>query len=627
MLRRPPSVRCGVGVFVLCATTIAAPSYRALDASHPDESGGTDWHGGQLATCATDLAMRQGLVASARATASSGTLLSFEQEPAFIRGGDTEPVVLRRLSVVGDFERLWVSWPRQGSPGYLIDEFTRQATTTLDGVLLSVFEPSWSRADLSDRVPAPTLGFDGSIHHGPYVGVTPPGVSITGPPTGSVPLTLRLAPSTVPAVATVRLSETVQYTARVVNIVLPGFGRDRVLGNAFGWRLKELSQLFYEHFADNYQTIIVVPSATALVSYGAFYRRVANDVSGIGLPVHDDGLSYGSAGVLRGVALMVGTVNHALVAHELGHQWGNYFDWQRISGIRMADTVHTPLWADRESSISARLAPFMRVVEAGRAWETALAPSPVRYHPMLLYAMGRLSREDVPPVVIFDDQQQSLGNLPGTAVRGPARSLTIEDVVAAHGARSGSAPSEWRVAVVVVGENALLPERDLVWWSFLAERLEDPGGTGARDANGQASFDAVAGVDLKTEIVPRDRSPLRGSGAPSLESFGTVDLPGITFDRNVPATMHAGETVVVSGAVDLERYPGATSLTMSFQSDLWALVPSTPLQTSANVSDAGSFVAVLRPGEEHRGLFRLRIVVGAVGSERVVGYFQPVEIR
>ena len=72
------------------------------------------------------------------------------------------------------------------------------------------------------------------------------------------------------------------------------------------------------------------------------------------------------------------------------------------------------------------------------ARQSVAAAFPHTFPPMLLYAMGRIPKEQVPPVVLFDNQQQSLSG-PGVAAQGTFKTRTVYDVIGVNGERRGPA--------------------------------------------------------------------------------------------------------------------------------------------------------------------------------------------
>jgi len=113
---------------------------------------------------------------------------------------------------------------------------------------------------------------------------------------------------------------------------------------------------------------------------------------------------------LQAAELFINTrfTNLSTTSHEFAHQWGSYFDWSRLAGIRPAGSTpsHDPLWTQGETLIGAVIRPWRRALQTDTGWQVGLTPAPAKLHPYTLYAMGLLPRDSVPPVdVQFDPEQ------------------------------------------------------------------------------------------------------------------------------------------------------------------------------------------------------------------------------
>jgi hypothetical protein len=173
--------------------------------------------------------------------------------------------------------------------------------------------------------------------------------------------------------------------------------------------------------------------------------------------------------------------------------------------------------------------------------------------------MGKLAPEDVPELTIFEDQGQFAADDasepdPGTAVNGAHRSVTVFAAIGAHGRRSGPSPDVWRRGsrgTIVVSRDGLLSQRELDYWSFFAQRLEDPDKTGVISYDGFPSFDAATydRVDLRTDIRPKSHPAIQQSRVVDTPTFGTADWRGVVFDAPVPSKFKVRERVRLKGRV------------------------------------------------------------------------------
>ena len=173
-----------------------------------------------------------------------------------------------------------------------------------------------------------------------------------------------------------------------------------------------------------------------------------------------------------------------------------------------------------------------------------------------MYRMGLLPADAMPDVWVFADQNQFAESgsrlpAPGSTVAGRTNRVTIESIVAHHGPRRGPSPTTWRRATVVVSTDGLLSKREVDYWNFFAQRLEDPNRTGVKSYDLYPSFDTLTGnrVDLQTDIVPRTAEPIIQPLSVDSPDFGQQDWPGVVFDGAVPSRYSTGTRTRLSGRV------------------------------------------------------------------------------
>jgi hypothetical protein len=534
---------------------------------------------------------------------SDGTPLSFMQEPRILQPAWRGGVRLRDLVIAGDVPQ--IAFRRSNATEDVT--WTRARTDAIDGRLVSVFDLEWPDSEVEATLRLDTAAFD---YPDVYWGsLTVPGD--TGSPRG---IHLRAASAALPGAEVVRIDDTVQFSSHVVNIVVPSFGSARLSSGSRAFELTTLARRFYEHFADQYDGLAVVPQADAFAEYTAFHRNVQNAVGGTGLPKFDNSALYGSAGRLQGVEvfLQASVAAHDVSNHEISHQWGHELDWTRITGVTRAGwepSAHAPLMAGPESLIGAVLGGTRRVKSAGDVYEIERTPYPVRQHPLELYAMGLLAPQDVPDVELFEDQGQfgdSRYPSPGTPVTGPVRRAGINDIMAAHGPRTGPVTHDWARATIVVSRDGLLSQAEMDYWNFFAARLEDPGRSGVPARDGHVSFDVATGrlVDLRTAIVPRHAAPVPPAANVDAPSFGATDCRDLSLYNSVPSVLDVNREIRLDGRVAatdrafdqllvrLWRYGGTTNTALLF------LEP---------VSTSGSFNARIRAREGEQGLYVMEV--------------------
>ena len=459
-----------------------------------------------------------------------GQPLRFEQNPPLLRADDLNGLSLDNLLFAGDVESLEFRLWKGGGP--VRETWTRVGTTTIAGRPVSIFNPSWNAADLSE-IYRWKHRHSSAFYFGDLV-----------LPTGEVRgFTLRSARLNLPPSRVERIDATAQYASHVVNLVVPHFGNAQMDG---GLEIEDVTRRFYEHFPDGYDSIVLVPAETTLMRAAGFHITVRNPIAGLGTAIFDDSARYGSSGKLRAVEVYRHIGSLDLRIHEMGHHWVDFWDWSALTGgFEMRDRSHTPLLFPG-TTFTARRPSFMRVVEDGSGG-FVVESTPVldrRLHPTTLYRMGVIEPDAVPEMLVFEDQRRPDV---GDAVEGGYRRVRISDIVARHGPRSGPVDSTWRTATVVVSRDRLLPREEMSYWNFLAARHEAeadvPGDTTYHEATHSL-------VRLHTDVTPTSAAKVRND--PPLPASLPIDpreFPGVQLDAPVPAFITVGEPVTLSGTV------------------------------------------------------------------------------
>ena len=555
--------------------------------------------------------------------ARAGDVLRFTQEPPLVFLDQPGSVSLANLLVAGDQATLRVYYSVEIGV-WAFEEFGRIGTRTVDGQLLSVFAPSWSLDTLIPRFTSVAVGPEGSQAWGLYVGL--PDTT----PSGRLPLSARPAPiqlgsSGVLPVAVKCIDDVTQYSSHVANLLVPGFDDELVSRNSFD--LDPVARGFLSHFEDVYDALVILPASRHVATYTAYYDVLQNEIGGIGLPIQNAAPARTGSQRLHGLSVFVSGLNHGLLAHELGHQWGDYIDWTVVAGTNVRDRGHTPLWGAYESPLSNRIHASLRLRPSGRNWVSEAAPRPHRYPPLLRYAMGLLPREDVPPLDVLLNQRYDFVAVEETALTSGARTVPIDDIVARYGPRTGPVPDRWRVGFVVVSPERLLSPREMAYWTFLVRRLEDPAGSGVVDSGGQASFDSTTGLDLQSDIVPREGKPVPAPQWDDAFGFGEADVRGLKMDAPIPSRYDVGETTMLRGRVT-PWLDEATEVAVSIVENRYRTAPVVPIATVRSpVSRDGRFALPLRFDPEQRGVYVLTFSAQVGDGTVTLGDLRPVTVR
>ena len=545
---------------------------------------------------------------TALTAAADGEPVMFVQDPAILSADREGPITLRSFMVVGDHETVQFALADPARDEGTLETWERVGTRTIDGRLVSLFEPSWEDAVLARILTRQSHGFDRPLI---YWGA----LSIPGRE-AIQHVYLRIASRDLPVARVTRIDDAAQFTSHVVNLVIPDFGDSLV--SRSDEDLPAVARRFYEHFDDSYDSLAIVPQAAFLGTAQAFHRNVRNQVSGIGERIFDGSAAYGSDRVLQSVELyrQAHFAVNSTSSHEIGHQWGAYFDWARISGITRSGhqpAAHDPLWAEEATLLGAVLTPRRRVRRNGEgSWAIERTPAPIRHHPLLLYAMGKLAPEDVPELTIFEDQSQFGGDGtsepdPGTSVTGTHRSVTVFAAIGAYGRRSGPSPDVWRRATVVVSRDGLLSQRELDYWTFFAQRLEDPQNSGVVSYDGVPSFDAAAWntVDLQTDIRPKAHPAIVQPLPVDAPSFGPADWRGVAFDAPVPSRFKVGQRVRLTGRVTARDRNDFDTILVRFWK--YAGSDADAIRVWQRVSSRGSFDLDLEFRDGQQGRYSMEV--------------------
>ena len=468
-------------------------------------------------------------------------------DPPVVRSNHRGPVSVE-LIIDGDVPEIFLHTGSWSPTGWNEDHesfpWTRTTTQRHGGHLASVFRRSFDDVDvvnscrwLDDRnchnpwtfgsVP---LGYVTSRRDSVFEAWQLPAVGIP-----RVPMNLPLS-------RVERINDEVQYSSHLVNLLIPGFG-DGLTGGG-GYDLKEVAQRFYRYFGDNYETIAVLPGSAGTASF-AYHNFVQNRIQGIGLEVYDHTQDYGSSGRLRSMHLYVpsGYGQGYVVLHEMAHHWWDYWDWDEVTGVEnVTDGIHGPRW----------MVPGYRGARLSHdgnrfVWEAYTRSTSVRYltNPLTLYKMGWIGPDDVPEVLVPEDQQYPVGK-PGV----PYRKVHIDDFIARHGIRTGPVEGDsWRMATVVVTRDRLLTEDEMSAWNLAAARLEASVGGGVVPS----FLEATGGrMRLHTHVEAAGRQRLRPPLAVETMPFMAIDaseVPGIRFDSALATLVAVGVEVAVGAEI------------------------------------------------------------------------------
>ena len=230
-----------------------------------------------------------------------------------------------------------------------------------------------------------------------------------------------------------------------------------------------------------------------------------------------------------------------------------------------APKVHTPLLTPGAVAYGAVLPGDVRVgrplADDGQpgAYRIERTVPLVRYHPLTLYRMGLLPAAELSPVQVFLDQGQFAVASdgvpePGTAVSGETVEVTVNDLMAADGIRTGPAVTAVRRAVVYVSRGGLASQAEMDVVNYFARRLGESSGVTSWNRYPSLS-EATGGLAAMTTDIRRkpevQAAPAVTGPSGACAKVGIDALVGITLDDEFGDCLQAGATVELSGELTL----------------------------------------------------------------------------
>jgi hypothetical protein len=253
--------------------------------------------------------------------------------------------------------------------------------------------------------------------------------------------------------------------------------------------LANAAKLFYQGFKDDRDFLFVFASTKDEVSanYNAYYRSLRNATQGIGVKTYDYTSGYGSSGKLLGAANM-NTVHKwknfvyplldmwplGVITHEMGHQW--------IAFLKLKKGTLT---TDPESSLRSHWDPLVHTeasIMYGNDWKEVTAPFtifgeyvpgsylsmslPSGFSPLDKYLMGVHGKNKVKDFFRIDASWSKIFKhfaMPGNLATGSKVKVTVNDIIAANGARVPdytSAQTSFKGGFVLVTEKGRKPTDD-----------------------------------------------------------------------------------------------------------------------------------------------------------------------
>lgn len=313
--------------------------------------------------------------------------------------------------------------------------------------------------------------------------------------------------------AVVGLSPGGMATLEAVDLSEPGpaSGGSGAIGERFSAHVEldlvAVASRFAASHPDAYDQLVIWTDRPVLFEDDGFAYEigVANDIRGIGLPIHDDSADFGSE-MLSSVVVMGwlgkysddrskkvigdGTTLGTL-AHESGHRWLavlEFSDHERERSAALLDDLgyHWSFFVDSDASVMG--GNDIRELGGGRFETTAAVEG---YSALDQYVMGLRHDFEVPPFYYVEspiDVSPTGGHTGGPRVgvtfSGTRRDVLIEDIIEVEGPRIPSADASPRVHrqafLYVVGADRTAETTDVTlldtirrqWEAFFGEATE-----------------------------------------------------------------------------------------------------------------------------------------------------------
>jgi hypothetical protein len=417
-----------------------------------------------------------------------------------------------------------------------------------------------------------------------------------------------------------------------------------------------VSKEFFKSHADLDFLILLSTFDYALPENNAqgFYLEVKNDTQGINRPIFDNSASYGSAGRLQGTidmgnvtALASNLYGQKLdttlttLSHELMHRFGAYVrfknpDGTLNTGLLGRDDAHWSWLLDSRGSIM-----------YGNGWKdngdgtftsTAMQSG---FSPLDLYLMGILPKEQVPPMLLIENITVDRTQLPqlGATVSGAAETVTIDDIIAAEGARipdATASPKTFKLGYVLLTREGDDPSDALRAIETLRTAFA---GRFAELTGGKGSIEGIAPTLNVYIESPADGATVTGPDVAVTGAFvnSTGAETGVTVN-GIPAAiagsrfivnrvpLQEGSDTITVTATDLNGLTASVSRTVTAKPGDYISLKSTPeagvapLGISLNVY--GSF-PVANPRMSVSGPVPVELVAGGTQTEYTASL--PVE--
>ena len=218
-----------------------------------------------------------------------------------------------------------------------------------------------------------------------------------------------------------------------------------------------LAKKFYKTHGDSFDQLVIWTDQRIITDAFAFESTVANEIKGIGVDIYDASGAFGSGGRLRSVVMMDAISKYpsdpttkfngenntlSLIGQESGHRWLAFVGINNASGafsnvLLGRDDAHWSFFTDSDASVMEG-----NDIEDLGGGKFRTMDAVKRFSPLDQYAMGLRTEAEVPaffyvdsPTIVSSSAQRDSAPRIGVTFSGTKRTVLIQDVVAAMGAR------------------------------------------------------------------------------------------------------------------------------------------------------------------------------------------------
>jgi hypothetical protein len=156
-------------------------------------------------------------------------------------------------------------------------------------------------------------------------------------------------------------------------------------------------------------------------------------------------------------------------------------------------------------------------------------------------------------------------------------------------------------------QSRLLTQKEMDYWTFFAQRTEDPNGSGVLSYDGFGSFDVATDrrIDLRHAIRPRTAGRIEQPLPVDFPDFGETDWRDVRFDAPVASRYEAGQRVRFSGRVTATDRNDYAEILVRFRK--YGGTGDGAIQLRGPISSAGSFILEHQFEERHRGRYAMEV--------------------